>query len=254
MSDLLLRYHELLAFRREALTKYRCNELTVIGGPPAKAYAPILTTTPDPDPRAMRMRLGPFCVVDRPPLARFAERLAGEFERPITVVEAGPGDGRLAKRLRDLYGDRIAAYYGIELDPNVEGPYQRVASVGEIDRPIDLFIASEVAEHMPAQRWYADFLQPLSPRMSPDGKAIVSVPNPVGPGTYVRDFSHVQPYPWYDMYAIMRLAFQEASVQRALYLWSLQRILTLVPRFVLCSAIELDWCDNIICIASKPRG
>jgi hypothetical protein len=192
-------------------------------------------------------------VLDRPPVARFAERIVRESNRPLTIVEVGPGTGLLAARLQRSYGEKIRAYYGIELDPNVEGPYRRVASLEAVGEPVDLFIASEVAEHMLADRWYAEFLEPLRRHASDGARALVSVPNPVGPGTYARDFSHVQPYPWYDLYAITRLAFDDVQIVRALYVWSLQRLLTLVPRIVLCSMIEMDWCDNVICIASKVR-
>jgi hypothetical protein len=238
MSELLERYHELMALRREALQKYRCNELTVIGGPPARAYLPLL--------ESMR-------VVDRAPLARFARSLVRDAPGPIVIAEAGPGPGRLAGELKAEFGEKIRAYYGVELDPNVAGPYERIASIADAPQPVDLFIASEVAEHMPAERWYADFLHPLTIHGSPQAQALISVPNPVGPGTYVRDFSHVQPYPWYDLYAITRLVFAQAEIHRALYVWSLQRLATLLPRIALCSMIELDWCDNLICIASNPR-
>lgn len=253
MNDSLLhRYNELMALRHEGLKRYRSNELSVIAGPPAGAYFPPVTLSETHEP--VKMKLGPVRLLDQPPVARFAARVVASLDRPSTIVEVGPGGGGLARTLRDTYPENIREYYGVELDASFEGPYRRVDRIADVTEPVDVLIASEVAEHMPASQWYEDFLVPLARQAAPTARAIISVPNPCGPGSYTRDFSHVQPYPWYDLYAIMRLVFENVAVYRTLYVWSAQRLITLLPRMVLCSLMETDWCDNIVCVCSgiKP--
>jgi hypothetical protein len=195
---------------------------------------------------------GPLAVTDRPPIVGFVETWFANRERSAAVLELGPGRGVLAAHLRAHYPRLIGTYYGIELDPTVTGPYQRIASVGHVLEPLDLVVASEVIEHMPAETFYADLMGPLAAELAPGAAMIVGIPNPLVPGGIYRDFTHVQNYPWYDLYAIMRLFFSEVEIYRTHYVFTPSRVLRLGLRIVLAGLQELDWCEGLVCVASRP--
>lgn len=247
------RYNELMTLRREALRRYRANEFSTIAGPPARAYfpriGPAMTTV------NAAARIGPYAVADFPPVWGFCEAAIRRLNRAIRILEIGPGAGILAAELRRSHGSLISEYFGLERDASFSGAYTPLTDLRDIRGPIDLVIASEVAEHMSADQWYSSIVSTLPKLMSADGELVMSVPNPTAPAGIARDFTHMQAYPWYDLYAIMRLEFPAVEIHRAFYVWSAQRLLTLVPRIALCSLIELDWCDTLICTTSRlPRA
>ncbi len=249
-SALADRYHEVMAFRAEALQRYKANELSVVFGPPAKIVFPRVAAGSVP---GARMRIGPLSISNYPPIWQFAENLIRKSSEPLNVLEIGPGNGALAQHLQATFGKRIVRYFGLERDPEITGPYERVDSIASLAVNIDVVIASEVAEHMTADELFRNILSPLAHRINPGGALCMSVPNPVAPGGIHRDFTHVQAYPWYDLYAILRLTFGDVAVHRTFYAWSFQRLAFVIPRIIICPMIEMDWCDGIVAIASRPR-
>jgi hypothetical protein len=244
------RYNELIVLRREALAHYGArSEFSMFGGPPVKFALPKLVLGQDAN---ARVRIGPLSFLDRPPLWNVVEDAIEQKKRPVCILEIGPAAGILAGHLREKFGNRIGAYYALERDRTYSGPYQRLDRIDLIDRPIDIIIAAEVAEHMSADDWYEHILAEASKFCAPDATLVMSVPNPVSPGGISRDLTHVQNYPWYDLYALMRLKFSHVEIFRAYYSWSPQRLAFVLPRIALCSLIELDWCDQLICVASDP--
>lgn len=250
MAKLADRYREMMALRGEGLRRYRANEFSTISGPPCNLSLPRIELSKHAG-LAPKIALGPFSIFDRPPLWAFAERALRRFDRRVRVLEIGPGSGVLATYLQGLLGDRIESYFALERDPSFTGPYERVSRLEEIKIPVDVIIASEVAEHMSSDDWYECIVLPIKEIASPDASLIMSVPNPTSPGGIARDFTHAQNYPWYDLYALMRLEFADVDIHRAYYAWSAQRLAFLLPRILICHLIELDWCDTLICTASR---
>lgn len=247
VAKLADRYRELMALRREGLRRYRANEFSTISGPPCRIFFPGIGVG---DQAKRRTSVGPLGIFDRPPLWSFVERVLISRTQPARILEIGPGAGLLAQYLLGNFGDRILSYVALERDQTFEGPYERVAGFQELKDPVDLVIASEVAEHMSADDWYEYLVHPLSGVLRSDATMIMSVPNPTTPGGIARDVTHVQNYPWYDLYAMLRLEFAKVDVHRAYYVWSGQRLVTLLPRLAICPLIELDWCDTLVCVAS----
>lgn len=243
------RYHELHALRGEALERYGRLPYPQTGGPPARAYFPAVGRRLPP---FASVRLGPLVVTDFPPIAQVALAEFARLRRPVRVLEIGPGRGALAGLLQARYPETIAAYLGLELDPHVEGPYARVASIGAIDGPVDVVIASEVIEHIPSETFFAEYLTPLARALAPDALLIASTPNPLVPGGIVRDFTHVQNYPWYDLYALLRLVFERVEITRTHYVCNAARLFGFLPRVLVTAAQELDWTEGLIAIARGP--
>jgi hypothetical protein len=243
------RYHELMAFRQEAFEKYHANDISFLAGPKAGVYFPLVTTK---DVGPAKKRLGPFRLYDRSPIASFVERELHARSNELSILEIGPGTGHLAERLKAQFSQRIGNYFAVERDQNVSGPYARVDSIAEVTPGVDVVIASEVIEHMTADDFYSSILAPLRDKLKDDSVFIAGTPNPLSAGGIARDFTHMQNYPWYDLYAILRLAFHDVQIYRTNYLYDVKRLLLLVPRAVLCGIMELEWCEGLVCVARRP--
>ena len=244
------RYHELMRYRQEAFDRYKANDISFLAGPKAGVYVPVVSLR---DRGTPKKRIGPIALYDRAPVASFVEAAIRARSSGLTVLEIGPGSGSLAGNLKVLFAARIERYFGVELDRNVSGPYTRVASVVDVPQPIDLVIAAEVIEHMTAEELYTSFLAPLEAKLKSDSTFIAATPNPLSAGGIARDFTHVQNYPWYDLYAIFRLVFTDVTIYRTNYVYDVKRLLLLVPRALLCAVMELEWCEGLICVATRPK-
>ncbi len=251
MTLLADRYHEIMRFRLEALTRYRANVLSTFTGPKARLCFPTIAFVSAWD---TIQRVGPLFFKDRAPVASFVEAAIRGRSSPVTILEIGPGNGFLARSLREKFGPAIAAYYAFDRDASVAGPFVLVPSIEQLSDRIDIVIAAEVIEHMTADEFYSSILEPLRDKLADDACFAISTPNALAPGGIARDFTHVQRYPWYDLYAVVRLAFSEVDVFRIHYVFSYRRLLALLPRFVLCFLLELEWCDSLVCVARRPRS
>ncbi len=246
------RYHELMTFRREILARYRANEMSVIAGPRPHLTFPNISFGAG----IAKKRLGPLRFSDRWPLMPFLDESIEVLARPggITVLEIGPGRGELAEALLIRHRSSIAKYVAYDRDPTVRGSYASIDALKDAPDRIDLVIASEVIEHMSADEFYEEVLSTIRPKLTPNATFVLSTPNPLAPGGIARDFSHRQGYPWYDLYAILRLFFADVDVRRSFYLFDAKRLAQAIPRFVLCSLLELEWCDGLIAVARGPRA
>jgi hypothetical protein len=250
-TDLLgARYHEILGYRVEGLKKYGGRVTSDMYGPRSMMTLPTITLGP---PQTPSVKMGPLFFGDNPPALALLRRHIAQYPRPITIVEIGPGKGSAAKALRHAFKERIEAYYGIDRDRTAEGPYDRIDSVADLRGAVDLIIASHVVEHMTPDEFFEGILRPLTAKLSGDGSIVVATPNALAPASIFGDFTHVQGYAWYDLYAILRLFFESVDVTRARYIWSPARVASLLPRILATRALELDWCDEILCVARRPK-
>jgi hypothetical protein len=245
------RYHEILALRREGIRKYGGRMYSDLYAPPCRLAFPAPSLRA---PAMKSVRLGPLHVADAPPVLHALRRVLRRPGAPLDVLEIGPGEGTIARALQAEFPQRIATYAGIELDASVRGPYRRIDSVDEAPPGISLLIASEVIEHMSAREFFEALLPRAVAKMNPGGVAVIGTPNALAPTAIFNDFSHVQGYAWYDLYALLRLCFEQVEIYRARYVWSFERLASLLPRIVLCRLIELDWCEGLIAVAERPRA
>jgi hypothetical protein len=244
-------YSELMSFRAEAFRKFGGDALSAFAGPPAKLLFPTITLSYEAS--AMK-RVGPLRFIDRQPVVPFVDATLSAATAPMTILEIGPGSGNLARDLLRRYGTVISRYVAVDRDASVSGPFECYKSVEDVPYEIDLVIAAEVIEHMPVDAFYGSILLPLQARLSKDARLVVTTPNPLAPGGIARDVTHVQRYPWYDLYAVLRLAFSDVEVTRTHYLFSYRRLLQFPLRVVLCTLLELEWCDGLTAVASGVRS
>lgn len=250
MMPVVERYHEILEYRIEGLRKYHARLVSEIDAPPFALSFPAVRRRAS---SLNSVRIAGLHVTDNPPILKYLRKEAARARSPLAIAELGPGKGTMAGALRERYGANIRAYYGIERDAAIDGPYVKVSGVDGIDGSIDLFIASEVIEHMPFAEFFDALLPRIVSKMTPSATAVVGTPNALSPSSIFGDFSHVQGYAWYDLYALLRLYFADVDIVRTRYVWSGKRLAALLPRIALCKALELDWCEGLVAVARSPR-
>ncbi|MGZ3531591.1 MAG: class I SAM-dependent methyltransferase [Vulcanimicrobiaceae bacterium] len=245
------RYNEVMQLREEGLAKYRASVVDVKNGPPRRLLFPPVSLRKS---LLSSKKLGMLYVENKQPIFWFAEDAVRSAPAPLRILEIGPGVGTLAAYLQSSYGDKVCRYFGLDRDRAVSGRYEKIDALDDLSEPVDLVIASEVIEHMPADEFYETILIPLRRHMHAKTKLIVGTPNPLTPGGIARDFTHTQHYPWYDLYAIVRLEFASVEMTRLHFLWRPSRLALLPLRIAVCSIQELDWCEQLICVAERPRA
>lgn len=244
-------YAQLLAYRSEGLRKFGAMLTDQIERPPARCFFPKLMSarvTKFPTLRAGPLRIG----AAGPSLIVADELLARRASAKILDVGCAAGSFRDYLELRDPA--RRIDYAGVDVAQfAVDFPvYPSLDAVPGND--FDLIFLSEVAEHMTADTFAQEYLQRLPRMLKRDGAAIVSVPNPLAPAVLHRDVTHVQHYPWYDLYALLRFYFKEVDVLRTHFVSSPRRLFGLPLRRAVALAIEVDWCEGLVLTARRPEA
>jgi SAM-dependent methyltransferase len=243
-------YAQLLAYRNEGLRKFGAMLTDQIERPPARCFFPKVwaasRTTKFPSLRAGPVRIG----AAGPSMIVADELLAHRKSVKILDIGCAAGSFRDYLELRD--SARRIDYAGVDVTHfAVDFPvYPNLAAAPGND--YDLIFLSEVAEHMTADTFAQEYLQRLPRMLKRDGAAIVSVPNPLAPAVLHRDVTHVQHYPWYDLYALLRFYFEEIDVLRTHFVSSPRRLFGLPLRRAVAYTIEVDWCEGLVLTARRP--
>lgn len=251
--DLRARYAQFMAYRREAMTKIgaRWYDHCKL---PARLYWPTVFG------RAAQVevpyvRFGAWRVAAIAPAFLTARRALANLTAP-RVLDIGCGNGIFHLYLRscELKYRETLYFKGIDPAPPEALGFPVHTSIEELPpERFDLIMMSEVAEHLHVQNFVDAYLARLGEHMSAGASLVIGVPNPLAPTVQYRDVTHVQHYPWYDMYAILRFFFEEVEAQRTFFAWSLPKVLLLPVRYVVASALEADWCDGLVFVARKPK-
>ena len=243
-------YAQLLAYRNEGLRKFGAVLTDQIERPPARCFLPKVwpasRAATFPSLRAGPLRIGapgPSMIVGEESLAR---------RESVKLLDVGCASGTFRDYLELCDSARRVDYAGVDV-AHFAVNFPVYASLGEVPgKDFDLIFLSEVAEHMTADTFAEEYLARLPRMLKRDGMAIVSVPNPLAPAVLHRDVTHVQHYPWYDLYAMLRFTFEDVSVLRTHFISSPRRLLTLPLRRVLCYMMEVDWCEGLVLTARRP--
>ena len=244
-------YSAVMQYRSEGLRKYKTDVARCAKGPPAHVSIPKVSFNDD---LLYAKKVFGLSVGLQSPITRHVEKALRSAEGPLRILEIGPGGGELAELLTRRFRSRISDYWALDRDRSVRGPFDLVTNVDSLPSNIDLVIGSEVIEHIPADTFFDTILDPLRGKLSQSAVAIFSTPNALAPAGIARDFTHVQGYPWYDLYAVLRLAFGDVNIFRSTSLWSPSKMLLFLPRMLACAALDLDWCEQLVCVARKPNA
>ena len=245
-------YAQLLAYRNEGLRKFGAMLTDQIERPPARCFFPKVL----PASRATKfpsLRAGPLRIVGAGPSMIVADELIAH-RTAVKILDVGCASGSFRDYLELRDPGRRIDYTGVDVT-NFAVNFQVYPSLEAVPGDdFDLIFLSEVAEHMTADTFVKENLQRLPRMLKRDGCAIVSVPNPLAASVLHRDVTHVQHYPWYDLYALLRFYFEEVDVLRTHFVSSPRRLFTLPLRRILCYMIEVDWCEGIVLTARRPAA
>lgn len=251
MSFTTDRYPELLEYRNEGLRKMGAMFVDQLEAPPARSFFPEVwragTHASYPG-----ITLGPIKVAAVGPSMILAEQLLAK-RRSVKVLDIGCAAGRFRDYLLTKNPNRAIEYVGMDVaPPPVDFPvFSDIAAIRETD--FDLVFMSEVAEHMSADDFAENYLRRFPRLLKPDGMAIVGVPNPLTPTVLQRDVTHVQHYPWFDLYAMLRFFFEEVDVTRTHFIHTPKRLFNYPLRRVLSYVLEVDWCEGLTLVGKRPK-
>lgn len=161
-------------------------------------------------------------VWDIPVVKKEMSRLA-DYARPgASVLEVGAGDRRFERRMREVCEG--LRYKSFDIDRSTA---QDFYTLEEIEGRYDLIFAFEVIEHMtPAEG--LRMTSALREHLAPGGTLLLGTPNLYHPHRYFGDLTHVTPYKYEELGALLVLAgyriqrfsriYNDAFLRRALRL------------------------------------
>jgi SAM-dependent methyltransferase len=169
---------------------------------------------------------GKFPSIWKLPLIKKEMVLIERFLKPnLKVLEIGAGDRRM--------GDKIKAklpsvdYKSFDIDTST---HQDFHNLENIDGTYDLVFGFELIEHMSPQEGL-DLIISLRSHLSKNGTIILGTPNLYHPHRYFGDITHVTPYKYEELGALMILGgyevkafhrqFNDAFIPRMLRLYFL---------------------------------
>ncbi|OLD01364.1 MAG: hypothetical protein AUJ07_11455 [Crenarchaeota archaeon 13_1_40CM_3_53_5] len=250
MNDLVSKqYGKIINLRNEGLHKY--NSLF----PHEFARIPTVHTRPHlVTDRLSRSRIheiglrhydigSHICVLNRPVPWVIGRKL---IKNDDTVLDIGSSDGMFYKFLR--FNNVAPRYSGLEIDETVRSETPVYGSMKEIHSTFNIVTMFHVIEHMTSEQ-FLEMMTDIVRILDPKGSLIIATPNILCPGVFERDVEHRQPYPWYDLYAILRLFFDNVEVRRGHYLSTPLRMASIPVRMILGILMEQDWCEEVVLVA-----
>jgi SAM-dependent methyltransferase len=245
-------YQELLAYRNEGLRKVGATFNDQIERPRARCFLPTVWHSRNAIAYPA-LRYGNWHFAGAGPSVVLADE-AMKHRSSIKMLDVGCAAGTVREFFRMRDAARAIEYFGMDVAaPDVDfRVYPDMASVDE--RDFDLIFMSEVAEHMPADTFATEYLARSAVLLKSDGVAVVGVPNPLAPTMLERDITHVQHYPWFDLYALLRFFFADVEVYRTHFISSPRRLLTHPVRRLLAYFMEVDWCEGLTLLARQPKA
>jgi 2-polyprenyl-3-methyl-5-hydroxy-6-metoxy-1,4-benzoquinol methylase len=189
------------------------------------------------------------------PAFTLAREALAALGRPVRVLDIGCGRGDLLYFLKACPEIDVAEYAGVDIaDVTVDFPIYRSLLDVPKDERFDVIMMSEIIEHMPYADFVEEFLVHVGEYVAPGGALVLGAPNPLLPAMLERDVTHVQHYPWYDLYALLRFFFEDVTIVRAYGLAEFRRILALPLKILVSSILECDWCEGVLAVARKPKS
>jgi SAM-dependent methyltransferase len=247
------RYPELVAYRFEGLKNVRARFVDDFSKVPARVFFPTVWPSAA-KPAFSTVSLGPWRIGGVLPSFIVAGEALKNRSR-LKVLDIGCSDGALRDFFRSCHPAIDVEYIGIDIAPLPAADFPVYAELSAIPQAsFDLIMMSEVAEHMTADECVDEYLSKLGPYLADDGIVVVGTPNPLAPAVLHRDVTHVQHYPWYDLYAILRLFFEHVRPLRTHFVTSPRRLAILPFKICLSYLLEVDWCEGLTMIASRAKS
>lgn len=188
-----------------------------------------------------------FPSIWRLPIVKKEMALIGRFLRPhVRVLEIGAGDRRMEKEVKRKFSE--IEYKSFDIDTALHHDFYDLKSIqGEFD----LIFGFELIEHMTPQDGL-EMIISLKSNLSQGGVLILGTPNLYHPHRYFGDITHVTPYKYEELGALMVLGgYQVSSFYRKFNDAFIPRILRLYFFAWLHKWLSIDFANTIFVVA-KP--
>ncbi|HEY8360631.1 MAG TPA: methyltransferase domain-containing protein [Ramlibacter sp.] len=157
-----------------------------------------------------------------PVIKKEMDRLSRHSRPGAALLEVGAGDRRFERKIKAVCPD--VSYQSFDIDRSTRQDYY---DIDDIEGRHDLVYAFEVIEHLtPAQG--VEMLRKLKRNLAPGGTLLLGTPNLYHPHRYFGDLTHVTPYKYEELGALLVVAgyrvegfyriFNDSFVRRALRL------------------------------------
>ncbi len=163
------------------------------------------------------------------------------------LIEVGAGDRGLESKMRGYWGD--LEYSSCDIDetyPHEFGHYD------DISGEFDVACAFELIEHMPLGDAYA-MLCKLHEVITPGGKLLLTTPNIYYPPAFLRDATHITPFCYDELGAVVQLAgFRVTHLYRLHHDSVIKKFLKRFVFYPLYRIVGIDFSKQIMLVAEKP--
>jgi len=171
-------------------------------------------------------------------------------EGKIKILDIGCADCDLADYLENGHGLKID-YYGVDISSNCK-EYPITKTINEVEtKDFDIIVMTHVAEHLKLDDYIENYQKKLVEKLKSNGYFIFAVPNPLNIKNNFCDMTHVQTFPWYEAYALLRFSFSKVDVLRVENLSNLFNIVFLPLRMFACRLVYLDTAETLFFICRK---
>jgi len=191
----------------------------------------------------MQQRFGK--IWDLPIAKRYSSVLREHGRDGMSLLEVGAGTRGLEQRLREVWPN--LDYRSLDIDRSAAHDYYRWE---DVDGAYDLVCMFDVIEHVrpDAARTLLSHCREV---MKPEGLLLATTPNIYHPPTYLRDATHITPWCYDELGAIVSLS--GFRVQRLLRLYSDSLLGRLIHRGVLYPihrGLGIDFASHVMLVAT----
>jgi SAM-dependent methyltransferase len=171
-------------------------------------------------------------------------------KKRIKILDIGCASCDLADYLQNGHGLEID-YFGVDISSDSK-EYPVVKTIDEIEaNDFDVIVMTHVAEHLKLDDYIENYQKKLAEKLRPGGYFIFAVPNPLNVKNNLCDMTHIQIFPWYEAYAMLRFSFSKVDVSRLENLNNLFDIFFLPLRMFACRLVYLDTAKSLVFICEK---
>lgn len=168
----------------------------------------------------------------------------------LKILDIGCASCDLADYLENGHGIKID-YFGVDISSDC-AEYPVVETIDEIKADnFDVIVMTHVAEHLKLDDYIENYQKKLAEKLRPKGYFVFAVPNPLNIKNTFCDMTHIQIFPWYEAYALLRFSFSKVNVSRLENLNNLFDIIFLPLRMIACRLVYLDTAKSLIFVCKK---
>jgi SAM-dependent methyltransferase len=184
---------------------------------------------------------------DVPIKKRYHTVLAEVGQKDISLLEVGAGDRALATTMRKYWGD--LEYKSCDIDPTFDHDFSHSK---DIEGEFDVIAIFEMIEHVSLHD-AAELLTDCFEHLRSGGFIVLTTPNTFYPPAYLRDATHITPFCYDELAALLGLCgFQVQGIYRLHHDALLKKFLKRVVFYPLFRLLGIDFAHQIAVVAAKP--